>query len=82
MVVEFMPFGGWWSWFWENDKTIICTKHEHSMKVTNEFSKVIEIDWKLGYFTCGKKVGFRYSKKREGEFLKNLISYDQLNTRG
>ena len=32
MLEKIMPFNEWWSWFWENDKTLLITIPEHSKK--------------------------------------------------
>ena len=35
-------------------------------------NQIIEIDWTKGYFKCQKTVGFHYTKKNEGMFIKSL----------
>ena len=68
-----MEYEKWWEWYWDNDKTIIVLGDERDKKNTIR-SKIIDIDWKLGYFVMAKKVGFTFSVKKEGEFLKKHIS--------
>ena len=78
MLEKLMPLGDWWNWFWENDKTILITKTEHNKKSYDYERDIIPIDWTLGYFESGPILGFKYAKKREGEFLKTLIKDNKL----
>ena len=74
MLKKHMPFEKWWPWFWDNDKTVIVTKGEHrTQEYIYRFKKeIIEIDWREGYFKCQKTVGFHYTKKNEGMFIRGL----------
>ena len=64
-----MPYEKWWSWFWENDKTVLVTKTKHNKKSYNFKKDIIPIKWTEGYFQCGEAIGFKYRKKNEGKFL-------------
>ena len=74
MLKNHMPFEEWWTWFWDHDKTVIVTKGEHNRQdYIHDFeNQIIEIDWTKGYFKCQKTVGFHYTKKNEGMFIKHL----------
>jgi hypothetical protein len=78
MLEKLMPINEWWNWYWENDKTILVTKTEHNKKSYKFDKDIIEIDWTLGYFESGSTMGFNYTKKREGEFIKTLIEDNKL----
>ena len=78
MLTKFMLYEEWWSWFWENDKTLLVTKTEHHKKSYDFKNDIIPIDWKLGYFQCSEVVGFEYKKKNEGKFLENLAKENNL----
>lgn len=69
MLAKKLSFDEWWKLFWDNDKTILMTKEENRRK---KVSKVYDIDWRLGYFKCTKSVSYVYTKKHEGEFLRQL----------
>ena len=58
----------WWEFYIENDKTILATSAEN---MSNGFSKIYEIDSKLGLF---KMQGFAWKhKKPEIAFLKETV---------
>ena len=80
MLKKHMPFEKWWPWFWDNDKTVIVTKGEHrTQEYIYRFKKeIIEIDWREGYFKCQKTVGFHYTKKKEGIFIKVLATLNNI----
>ena len=67
-----MPYEEWWTWFWDNDKTVLVTITEHNKKSYNFKEDIIPIDWKLGYFQCGEAIGFKFRIKNEGKFLEKL----------
>lgn len=74
MLKNIIPFKEWWSLFWENDRTIIVTNKQHGNKHTLQLEKeIIAIDWVEGYFTSNPRAGFSFTKKREGQFIKELI---------
>ena len=79
MLSNLMEYEKWWEWYWDNDKTIIVLGDERDKKNTIR-SKIIDIDWKLGYFEMAKLVGFKFSVKKEGEFLKKLASENNIDT--
>ena len=72
MIDSLMPFEKWWQWYWENDRTIIVTKKEHSQKSYNFNNDIIKVDPKLGYFPSDKTVNFSFAYKFEGKFLEKL----------
>ncbi len=74
MLDNHMTFENWWPWFWDNDKTVIVTKNEHNSQnyIYNFENEIIEIDWTKGFFKCQKTVGFHYTKKNEGMFIRQL----------
>ena len=78
MLESIMPFDDWWKWHWDNDRTILITKTEHNKKSYNYERDIVSIDWTLGYFQSGSTMGFKYAKKREGEFLKSIIYEEKL----
>ena len=63
----------WWSEFWNNDRTILMTKEEHSKRVHESIhtstKDYFEIDWTLGLFSSGKVAGYSFSKIHEGDFI-------------
>ena len=78
MLENFMKIDEWWNWYWENDKTLLITKDEHSKKNYSLDKDIIEIDWSLGYFVSNPVAGFYYTQKREGKFLRELIKKNNL----
>tara|TARA_B100002049_G_C15853040_1_gene280094 strand:+ start:70 stop:567 length:498 start_codon:yes stop_codon:yes gene_type:complete len=72
MLKKFMSYEEWWTWFWNNDKTVLVTITEHNKKSYKFKDDIIPIDWKLGYFQCAEAIGFKYRKKNEGKFLERL----------
>ena len=78
MLAKLMLYEEWWSWFWENDKTLLVTKTEHHKKSYNFKDDIIPIDWELGYFQCAEVIGFIFKKKNEGKFLENLAKENNL----
>ena len=79
MLDKILPFEKWWSLFWKNDQTRLITKKEHNSKAKTKISRIIDIDYKLGYFVCQNRVGYNYAKKREGKFLEKLIKDNNLD---
>ncbi len=71
-------FEDWWNLVWENDKTLLVTKEEHKKK---NFSKIYEIDFSLGYFRDAGKISYKFTKSREGEFIKQLIQKHSIQIR-
>ena len=80
MLEKKLDFESYWEEFWENDRTILMTKTEHnfsnSWKISDSdpLNRVVEIDWRLGYFQSNKVAGFHFSKEREGNFILNNYS--------
>ena len=72
MLKKFMSYEEWWTWVWNNDKTVLVTITEHNKKSYKFKDDIIPIDWKLGYFQCAEAIGFKYRKKNEGKFLERL----------
>lgn len=70
-------FDDWWSLVWDNDKTLLVTKEEHKKK---SFSKIYEIDFALGYFRDAGKISYKFTKAREGEFIKKLIQQNNIKS--
>ena len=70
-VEKIMPFNEWWSWFWENDKTLLITIPEHSKKSYDINNDIFKIDMEIGLFQIKYKWVFLY-KKMTGKFLKDL----------
>ena len=73
-------FESYWKEFWENDKTIIMTKFEHSYVDKIELtgldkekteSFLFDIDWEMGYFKSEKVAGFHFTFRDEGTFILN-----------
>jgi hypothetical protein len=74
MLKNIISFEDWWSLFWENDRTIIVTSKEHGNKHNLKLEKeIIPINWEDGYFTSNPRAGFSFTKKREGQLIKELI---------
>ena len=74
MLKNIIPFNDWWSLFWENDRTILVTSKEHGNKHKLKLEEeIIPIDWESGYFTSNPRAGFSFTKKREGQLIKELI---------
>ncbi len=78
MLENFMQIQEWWDWYWNNDKTLLITKDEHSKKDYTFEKDIIKIDWSHGYFVSNPVAGFYYTQKREGNFLKKLVKKNNL----
>jgi len=68
---KFHTFDDWWKKVWENDRTILMTKLEHSLKKNVQ---IYDLDWTLGLFQCAKQVGFEYTQGREGYYINKNYS--------
>lgn len=69
MLETIMPESGWCKWIYDNENVRLVTKEEN---YTNQFSRIIKIDYDLGYFRNNQTVGYRYRRKVEGELLRGL----------
>ena len=78
MLENFMQIQEWWDWYWNNDKTLLITKDEHSKKDYTFEKDIIKIDWSHGYFVSNPVAGFYNTQKREGNFLKKLVKKNNL----
>ena len=67
---KFHPYEDWWNKVWDNDRTILMTKSEHSLK---KKIKIYDLDWKLGLFRANG-IGFKYAQGREGFYIKENYS--------
>ena len=67
---KFHPYEDWWNKVWDNDRTILMTKSEHSLK---KKIKIYDLDWKLGLFRANG-IGFKYAQGREGFYIKENFS--------
>ena len=68
MLQTVMTEAEWCPLAYENDQCHLVTKEENN---TENLSKIIQIDYKLGYFR-NRQIGYAYSLKKEGAFLKEL----------
>tara|TARA_B100000959_G_C14655501_1_gene490164 strand:- start:52 stop:609 length:558 start_codon:yes stop_codon:yes gene_type:complete len=79
MLSNFYSYKDWWSEFWKNDRTILMTKKEHAKRKSESYvglpKEYFKINWKYGYFPCGKVAGFSYAKKYEGDFIISSFGY-------
>jgi len=66
----------WWDTVWDNDETILMTKHEHKKK---ELTKTFAVDYRLGFFRDAAGPGMLYTKKHEGEFIKRLCAEHKIS---
>ena len=74
LLCDNLPIDKWWESFLENNTCVLATSSEN---MSENWSKVIEIDTNLGLF---KSSGFawKHSTKKEGLYLKSLL--DSLNS--
>ena len=73
-------FASYWKEFWDNDRTIIMTKFEHSYVDKIELtgltkekpeSFLFDLEWKNGLFKSEKVAGFHFAYREEGKFILN-----------
>ena len=86
-------YASYWKEFWDNDRTIIMTKFEHSyvdnigltgLTKENSESFLFNIEWENGLFKSEKVAGFHFTYRGEGKFIlnnfKNRIIKKKWNT--
>ena len=73
-------YTSYWREFWDNDRTIIMTKFEHSyvdkieltgLTKENSESFLFNVEWENGLFKSEKVAGFHFTYRDEGKFILN-----------
>lgn len=72
-------FEKWWNWVWENDVTVLMTKDEHINHKNLTKKDYYKVNPKLGYFRNKAVIGMHFSRQKDGEFVKSLVSKYKLN---